>query len=148
MQLLIVHREEEIGRALLEMVREYTSHAVEFRSSEQAAQEWAAQGGGCDLLITQLESESVDGFSQAVSLGGIFPHLHTCFLPAYPRSAQRLELPQTKIFPGPIEGEKLLQGIERSAAAPATPDFFPRRRFIADGLLEREKRRRSAHRRE
>ena len=124
MQLLIVHHEPEIGLALRAMVHEYTAHAAEFAASDRAALEWAGQGPECHLLITQLESEGVDGLTLAGSLGEKFPHLHTFFLPAYPLAAQRLEVANTKIFPEPIDGERLLQSIARVADAPGTPDLF------------------------
>ncbi len=124
MQLLIVHHEPEIGQALQEMVRQYTGHTAEFAATDEEALAWAEQAEGCNLLITQLESEGVDGLTMAGSLGERFPQLHTFFLPAYPMAAQRLEVANTKIFPEPIDGERLLQAIERTAAAPGTPDLF------------------------
>ena len=124
MQLLIVHHEAEIGQALLGMVREYSAHTVDFVATDAAALEWAEEYSECDLLITQLESEGVDGLTLAGSLGEKFQHLHTFFLPAYPLSAQRLEVANTKIFPEPIDGERLLQAIERTALSLGTPDLF------------------------
>ena len=124
MQLLIVHHEAEIGQALLGMVREYSAHTVDFVATDAAALEWAEEYSECDLLITQLESEGVDGLTLAGSLGEKFQHLHTFFLPAYPLSAQRLEVANTKIFPEPIDGERLLQAIERTALSLDTPDLF------------------------
>ncbi|MEO8440810.1 MAG: DUF4388 domain-containing protein [Spartobacteria bacterium] len=124
MQLLIVHHEEAIGRALQGMVQEYTAHTVDCVTTGRDALEWAGQAAGCDLLVTQLESEGVDGLTLAGSLGERFPRLHTFFLPAYPLAAQQLEVANTKIFPEPIDGERLLQAIERSAGAPGTRDLF------------------------
>jgi DNA-binding response OmpR family regulator len=65
MQLLIVHEEPEIGEPLRRMVEEYSGHAAAFVPGESAALEWAEQSTECDLLITQLQSESVDGFTLA-----------------------------------------------------------------------------------
>ena len=124
MQLLIVHHEAEIGQALLAMVREYTAHTAACVASDAAALEWAGREAECDLLITQLEGEGVDGLSLAGSLGEKLPRAHTLFLPAYPLSAQRLEVANTKIFPEPIDGERLLQAIERSAGHRGAPDLF------------------------
>jgi CheY-like chemotaxis protein len=124
MQLLIVHHEAEIGQALREMLREYTAHAIEFVATESAAFEWAAQGPECQLLVTELESDDVDGLTLAGSLGEKFARLHTFFLPAYPLSAQQLEVANTKIFPEPIDGERLLQAVERVAETPGAPDLF------------------------
>ena len=124
MQLLIVHHEAEIGLALLGMVREYTAHTGDFVAMGEAALAWADQHTECDLLITELEGEGVDGLTLTGSLGEKFPRLHTFFLPAYPLSAQRLDVANTKIFPGPIDGERLLQAIERTAGCLGTPDLF------------------------
>jgi hypothetical protein len=38
--------------------------------------------------------------------------------------AQRVDVANTKIFPEPIEGERLLQAIERSAGSLNTPNLF------------------------
>jgi CheY-like chemotaxis protein len=124
MQLLIVHHDAEIGEALRGMVRDYSVHAADFVASDHAALAWAEQRAECDLLITQLESESVDGFGLAASLGERFPRRQTFFLPAYPLSEQRLELATTKIFPEPIDGERLLQAVERVAESGEAIDSF------------------------
>jgi hypothetical protein len=124
MHLLIVHHEEEIGQALQAMVQEYTAHTADCVTTDHAALEWAGQAAECGLLVTQLESEGVDGLTLAGSLGERFPRLHTLFLPAYPLDAQRIEVANTKIFPEPIDGERLLQAIERTAASPDSPDLF------------------------
>jgi CheY-like chemotaxis protein len=124
MHLLIVHREEQIGQVLQTMVQEYTAHTADYVRSDRAAIEWAEEAAECELLLTQLEGEGVDGLTIAGSLGKRFPRLHTCFLPAYPRDAQRLEVVNTKIFPEPIDGERLLQAIERVASAVGAPDLF------------------------
>ncbi len=124
MQLLLVHQEPEIGQALVEIVRQYSGHQAEFFASDAAALEWAEQVPECNLLITQLESEGVDGLALAGSLGERFPRLHTFFLPGYPLGEQRLEVANSKIFPEPIEGERLLLSIERVAAARETADLF------------------------
>jgi len=124
MQLLIVHHEEEIGQTLLGMVREYTTHSVDCVATAAAALEWAGQNSACDLLVTQLESEGIDGLSLASSLCERFAHLHTFFLPAYPLAAQRLDVANTKIFPEQIDGERLLHAIERTAGSLGTPNLF------------------------
>jgi uncharacterized protein DUF4388/protein kinase-like protein len=124
MHLLIVHHEEEIGRPLQTMVQEYTAQRADYVTTDQAALEWAGQATECDLLVTQLDSEGLDGLTLAGSLGEGFPRLHTLFLPAYPLNAQRLEVANSKIFPEPIDGERLLQAIERTAASPGMPDLF------------------------
>ena len=38
------------------------------------------------------------------------------FLPDYAATEQRLEIPRTKVFPEPIDGERLLNAIERAEA--------------------------------
>src|SRR5262245_38075462 len=124
MQLLIAHQESEIGLALAGMVRDYTAHSADFVTSNEAALEWVEQHPECDLLITQLESEGVDGLTLASSLGEELPGLNTYFLPAYPLAAQRIDVANTKIFPEPIDGERLLQAIERTAGSLNTPNLF------------------------
>src|SRR4051812_6393919 len=124
MQLLIAHQESEIGLALAAMVRDYTAHTADFVASNEAALKWIDQYPECDLLITQLESEGVDGLTLATSLAEALPSLHTIFLPGYPLAAQRIDVANTKIFPEPIDGERLLHAIERTAASLNTPNLF------------------------
>jgi hypothetical protein len=101
MQLLIVHEEAEIGEGLR-----------------------AETHGGCDLLLTQLESATLDGLALTDSLGAISPAMQTLFLPAYPLAEQRLEVANTKIFPEPIDGERLLLAIERAAESNGGANAF------------------------
>lgn len=124
MQLLIVHHDAEIGDGLLGMIGEYTAHAADFVQSNDAAQAWTERYSECDLLFTQIEAEGLDGLTLSGSLGEKFPRLITFFMPAYPLSEQRLEVANTKIFPEPIDGERLLQAIERMAEPNGGLDFF------------------------
>jgi CheY-like chemotaxis protein len=125
MQLLIVHDDAEVAEQLAGMVADYTEHAVEVVGSDLAAQEWAQKHGQCDLLLAQLEGNAVDGLGLGGSLSEIFPGLQVLFLPGYPASERRLEIARTKVFPEPIDGERLLEAIETAAAAePGAPDLF------------------------
>ncbi len=131
MQVLIAHRDAEIGEQLAQMVIDYTTHECDFAGSGAAATDWARRHARCALLITQLEAEELDGLSLGGSLSEIFPGLQTMFLPAYPASEQRLEIAEGKIFPEPIDGEALLSAIERADAGnQPVPDLF----HIADLL--------------
>jgi hypothetical protein len=47
----------------------------------------------------------------------MLPGLQTIFLPGYPALNQRLQLQQTKVFPEPIDGERLLESIETATKA-------------------------------
>ena len=114
MQVLIAHRDAEIGEQLAQMVVDYTAHECDFAGSGVAAMDWARRHARCALLITQLEGDGLDGLSLGGSLSEIFPGLQTMFLPAYPASEQRLEITETRVFPEPIDGEALLAGIERA----------------------------------
>ena len=125
MQFLIVHRDAEIGAQLVHMVRDYTLHNCDFAGSNAAAIEWARRHSRCNLLLTQLQAEGVDGLALGGSLSEMFPGLQTLFLPAYPASEQRLEVSDTKVFPEPIDGEGLLATIARTETATAgAPDLF------------------------
>ncbi len=70
----------------------------------------------CSLLITQLHGEGVNGLSLAATLSDTFAGLQTMFLPDYAAEEQRLDIPGTKIFPEPIDGETLLSAIARAEA--------------------------------
>jgi hypothetical protein len=79
----------------------------------------------CELLLAQLEGPGVDGLTLGGVLSEIFPGLQVLFLPAYPAAEQRLQIAKTKVFPEPIDGERLLEAIETAASAEAgAPDLF------------------------
>jgi hypothetical protein len=114
MQLLIVHHDVEVGEELVRMVKEYTEHQCGFASSDARAVDWARGVPRCSLLITQLHGDGVNGLALGGRLSDTFAGLQTMFLPEYPASAQRLEIPHSKVFPEPIEGERLLSAIARA----------------------------------
>ena len=114
MQLLIVHQDAEVGEQLAQMVRDYTDHQCGFATSDAGALDWARGVTRCSLLITQLHGEGVNGLSLGGSLCEMFAGMQTMFLPDYPSSEQRLEIPNSKVFPEPIEGERLLEAIARA----------------------------------
>ena len=116
MQLLIVHDDAEVGEQLSGMVADYTEHACDLVENNAAAQRWAQTHAHCELLLAHLEGPGVDGLSLGGSLSEIFPGLQVLFLPAYPAAEQRLEIAKTKIFPEPIDGERLLNAIAHAEA--------------------------------
>jgi CheY-like chemotaxis protein len=125
MQLLIVHRDSEMAEALVQMVKSYTRHQCELVGSDVAAMDWARRHQQCNLLLTQLEADGIDGLALGSSLSEIFPALQVLFFPNYPAAERRLEIAETKVFPEPIEGDELLAAIERAENAPPNaPDLF------------------------
>jgi len=131
MQLLIVHRDPEMGEALMQMVKSYTSHACDLVTSDRAAIDWARRHKHCDLLLTQLEAEGINGLALGSSLSELFPTLQVLFFPNYAATERRLDIPKSKVFPEPIEGDDLLDAIERAEKAPPdSPDLF----HVADVL--------------
>ena len=116
MQLLIVHHDAEVGEQLMRMVKDYTEHQCGFANSERAALDWARGIPRCSLLITQLHGEGVNGLNLAATLSETFAGLQTMFLPDYSTDEQRLDIPGTKIFPEPIDGERLLNAIAHAEA--------------------------------
>ena len=125
MQLLIVHRDAEIGEPLVQMVKDYTRHDCDLVSDGAAATSWARRHRQCGLLLTQLEAEGIDGLALGASLSEIFPGLQVLFFPPYPASDQQLDVAETKVFPEPIDGDALLGAIERAQnAAAGAPDLF------------------------
>ena len=125
MELLIVHREAEVGEQLVQMVKDYTTHECDLVGSDAAAVEWARRHARCALLLTQLDGEGIDGLTLGATLSEFFPNLQTLFLPAYQASEQRLEINHTKVFPEPIDGEGLLEALERaSTATEGASDLF------------------------
>ena len=125
MQLLIVHRDPEMGEALVQMIQNYTRHHAQLVESDKSALDWARRHQRCELLLVQLEAAAIDGLALGSSLSEIFPALQVLFFPNYNAAGRRLEVARTKIFPEPIEGDDLLGAIERAEdAAPNSPDLF------------------------
>jgi DNA-binding response OmpR family regulator len=125
MQLLIVHEDAEVGEQLAGMVADYTEHTCDLVENDAAAQQWAQKHARCELLLAELEGPGVDGLTLGGSFSEIFPGLQVLFLPAYPAAEQRLQIAKTKVFPEPIDGERLLEAIETAASAEAgAPDLF------------------------
>jgi DNA-binding response OmpR family regulator len=125
MQLLIVHDDAEVGEQLAGMVADYTEHAAGLVETDAAARQWAQQHARCELLLAQLDGNGVDGLALGGGLSEIFAGLQVLFLPGYPAFEQRLEIGRTKVFPEPIDGERLLEAIEAATGAePGAPDLF------------------------
>lgn len=125
MQLLIVHRDPEMGEALVQMIKNYTRHHCQLVESDKAAIDWARRHQRCELLLTQLEADGIDGLPLGSALSEIFPGLQVLFFPSYNAAERRLEVAQTKVFPEPIEGDELLGAIERAEnVSPDSPDLF------------------------
>jgi len=125
MQLLIVHRDPEMGDALVQMVKSYSSHHCHLVPSDSAAMDWARRHQRCDLLLTQLEAEGVNGLTLGSALSEIFAGLQVLFFPNYAAGERRLGVVDTKIFPEPIVGDELLAAIERAENAPThAADLF------------------------
>ena len=114
MQLLIVHRDPEMGDALVQMVKNYTRHYCHLVASDAAAMDWARLHQRCDLLLTQLDADGISGLTLGSALSEIFSHLQVLFFPDYTADERRLEIADTKIFPEPIPGDDLLGAIERA----------------------------------
>ena len=125
MQLLIVHRDPEMGDALVQMVKNYTRHFCHIVSSDASAMDWATRHQRCDLLLTQLEAEGINGLTLGSALSEVFSALQVLFFPNYAADERRLDIADPKIFPEPIVGDDLLAAIERAEQAPAdAPDLF------------------------
>jgi CheY-like chemotaxis protein len=125
MQLLIVHRDPEMGEALVQMIKNYTCHHCQLVEGDEAAMDWARRHQRCELLLTQLEANGIDGLPLGSALSEIFPGLQVLFFPNYNAAERRLEVAQTKVFPEPIQGDELLGAIERAEnISPDSPDLF------------------------
>jgi DNA-binding response OmpR family regulator len=117
MQLLIVHDDAEVGEQLAGMVADYTSHQCGLVENDAAALRWASTHERCDLLLVQLGGTGVDGLTLGGSLSEVFAGLQVLFLPAYPAAERCLDIARTKVFPEPIDGDRLLAAIENAASA-------------------------------
>src|SRR5260370_37069065 len=102
MQLLIVHRDSEMGEALVQTVKSYTGHQCELVGSDVAALDWARSHQGCNLLLTEVEAEGINGLALGSSLSEIFPVLHVVFFANYPAAEHRVQIAATEVFHEPI----------------------------------------------
>ena len=126
-QLLIVHRDPEIGRDLVQLVKDYTGYESVLTHSESETLVWLRRQPNLRprILLTQLQALGLDGFILGALLGEMFSGLQTLFLPAYAASEQRMEVAGSKVFPEPIDGERLISTIERSVRMFSdAPDLF------------------------
>lgn len=126
-QLLIAHRDPEIGRDLVQLVKDYTGYESVLTHSESETLFWLRRRPKVrpQILLTQLQAPGLDGFVLGTSLSELFPGLQTLFLPAYPASDQRIEVAGSKVFPEPIDGERMIATIERSVRMfSGAPDLF------------------------
>lgn len=125
MQLLIVHRDPEMGEPLVQMVKTYTRHECDLVGSDAAALDWGRRHQKCGLLLTQLGADGIDGLDLGGALSEIFPGLQVLFFPEYDAAEQRLEITKTKVFPEPVNGDALIEAIELAAnVPPEAPDLF------------------------
>lgn len=125
--LLIAHQDAEIGDQLASMVKEYTGYDCAVCTSESETLVLLRRRPEIQprLLLTQLEGEGLDGFNLGAALSENYPGLQTLFCPPYAAAAQRMEISPSKVFPEPIDGERLVTTIERSIRMiPGAPDLF------------------------
>jgi Domain of unknown function (DUF4388) len=126
-QLLIVHHDAEIGRQLVGIVKEFTGHDSTLTSSESETLVWLRRQAQARprILFTQLDGPGFDGFSLGAILSESFAGLQTLFLPPYTAMQVRIEIAGSKIFPEPIDGDRLIATIERSVRMRwDAPDWF------------------------
>ena len=87
--------------------------------------DWARRHQRCDLLLTQLEAEGINGLALGSVLSEIFSGLQVLFFPNYNADERRLEVAESKIFPEPIVGDELLTAVEHAEQRPKdAPDLF------------------------
>ena len=92
MQLLIVHSDAELGRELVQMVKDYTAHDCDLvGTSAQGDANGRSVIKQCDFLLTQLDGKGIDGFAIGGNFSELFPKLQTAFFPGYPAAEQRLK---------------------------------------------------------
>lgn len=126
--LLIVHQDAEFGEELARMVKEYTGHESARCRTESEALVLLRRRPNIRprILLAELDGVGLDGFNLAAQLSENYPGLQTLFCPSYPATAQRMEIAHSKVFPEPVDGERLIETIERSVRMlPGAPDLFP-----------------------
>jgi hypothetical protein len=126
-QLLIVHGDAEIGGQLVRVVKEFTGYDSAFATSESETLVWLRRQPHMRprILLTQLDAPGFDGFALGAMLSEMFPGLQTLFLPPYVAMQVRIEISGSKVFPEPIDGDRMIATIERSVRMRwDAPDWF------------------------
>jgi len=126
-QLLIVHGDAEIGRQLVRLVKEFTGYDSAHTASESETLVWLRRDPAARprILLTQLDGAGLDGFALGALLSETLPGLQTLFLPPYTAMQVRIEIAGSKIFPEPIDGDRLIANIERAVRMRwDAPDWF------------------------
>jgi hypothetical protein len=126
-QLLIVHRDAEIGQQLVRLVKEFTGCDSAHTTSESETLVLLRRQPQVRprILLTELDAPGLDGFSLGAILSEMFAGLQTLFLPPYVAMQVRIEIANSKIFPEPIDGDRLIATIERSIRMRwDAPDWF------------------------
>ena len=139
-QLLIVHHDADIGRQLVQLVKDYTGYESAFTRSESETLVWLRRQSGAHprILLIQLDAPGLDGLALGAILSGIFTGLQTLFFPPYSASEQKIEIAGSKVFPEPIDGERLIATIERSVRMMGNaPDLYHVIDILQMGCLAR-----------
>ncbi len=126
-QLLIVHQDAEIGRQLVGVVKEFTGCDSAFSTSESETLVLLRRQPHVRprILLTQLDAPGFDGFALGAAISEMFPGLQTLFLPPYVAMQARIEIAGSKVFPEPIDGDRMIATIERSVRMRwDAPDWF------------------------
>jgi hypothetical protein len=126
-QLLIVHRDPEIGRDLVQLVKDYTGYESVLTHSESETLVWLRRQPNLRprILLTQLQAPGLDGFVLGALLGEMF----CWFADVVPACLCRFRTAngsrRLKVFPNQIDGERLISTIERSVRMFSdAPDLF------------------------
>src|ERR1700733_10600582 len=106
MRLLVLHPDREVGEGLVAMLREFTTHEVDW-FCDAATATVSLRNSRCDVLLAELAG----GLAVLHSLGEESLPREIFFLPGYARTEQRLEVTLTRVFPEPIARERLLQAL-------------------------------------
>src|SRR5438067_13610300 len=101
MQLLIVHRDSEMGEALVQTVESYTRHQCELVGSDVAALDWARRHQHCNLLLIQLEAAGINGLALGSSPTAVFPAPQVLLFANYPAAEQQVEIAAPEVSPDP-----------------------------------------------
>lgn len=125
--LLIVHRDAEIGRQLVSVVKEFTGYDCALTASESETLVWLGRQPHIRprVLLTQLDAPGLDGFALGAMVSEMFPGLQTLFLPPYVAMQVRIEVAGSKVFPEPVDGDRMIATIERAVRMRwDAPDWF------------------------
>lgn len=112
MKIFLVDDEADVLAAMTEIVSSTGVHEVGYATDGESALKAVSEGGGIDLLITDVVMEPMDGFELRQRLLEKYPDLITVFVSGYDLTDFSEHTRGHKILAKPVQAAELLAAVE------------------------------------